>query len=179
MNVTEWIKEDRELRNLLEESIEGKMQEERWCYDKLDEFIMMNGGYESSEFKLWLLGELFRLNCFGQYLEVVERDLKRLKWFVKNARGECDKWELAYEKATRMVSIEEVVRMYVNLPLDFSFRRALRCPFHEDKTPSLVAYSKTNSFYCFGCGVGGSCIDFVMLKEDCNFKKAVWKLSNF
>lgn len=37
-------------------------------------------------------------------------------------------------------------------------RHAL-CPFHSEKTPSLVLYP--DGFYCFGCGAGGDVIDFV------------------
>ena len=33
------------------------------------------------------------------------------------------------------------------------------CPFHEEHTPSLQAY-EDGSFFCFGCGAGGSVIDF-------------------
>jgi len=36
------------------------------------------------------------------------------------------------------------------------------CPFHNEKTPSFTIFPKTNSFKCFGCGIGGSVIDFVM-----------------
>jgi DNA primase len=27
----------------------------------------------------------------------------------------------------------------------------LRCPFHEDKTPSLSINAETGKFHCFGC----------------------------
>jgi DNA primase len=38
-----------------------------------------------------------------------------------------------------------------------------RCPFQEDKTPSLVVSPKTNLWHCLGaCNVGGSTIDWVM-----------------
>jgi hypothetical protein len=33
------------------------------------------------------------------------------------------------------------------------------CPFHEDSTPSLHAYDD-GTFYCYGCGAGGSIYDF-------------------
>ena len=36
------------------------------------------------------------------------------------------------------------------------------CPFHSEETPSFRVYADTQSFYCFGCGAGGSVIDFVM-----------------
>ena len=36
------------------------------------------------------------------------------------------------------------------------------CPLHNEKTPSFTIYPKTNTWHCFGCGAGGSSIDFVM-----------------
>jgi len=36
------------------------------------------------------------------------------------------------------------------------------CPFHQENTPSFKINRKNNSFKCFGCGVGGTAIDFVM-----------------
>lgn len=35
------------------------------------------------------------------------------------------------------------------------------CPFHNEKTASFHVYPKSQSFYCFGCGVGGDTIAFV------------------
>jgi len=38
-----------------------------------------------------------------------------------------------------------------------------RCPFHDDRTPSLVVSPDKNLWNCLGaCGVGGSVIDWVM-----------------
>ena len=40
------------------------------------------------------------------------------------------------------------------------------CPFHNDKTPSLVITPKTNLWHCLGaCQAGGSVIDWVMKVE--------------
>lgn len=37
----------------------------------------------------------------------------------------------------------------------------MRCPFHEDRTPSLHVYETVaEGWYCFGCGRGGSIYDF-------------------
>ena len=36
------------------------------------------------------------------------------------------------------------------------------CPLHNEKSPSFTIYPNTNSWHCFGCGAGGSGIDFVM-----------------
>lgn len=35
----------------------------------------------------------------------------------------------------------------------------IRCPFHNEDTPSLKLYE--HSFFCFGCGVGGDAVAFV------------------
>jgi CHC2 zinc finger/RepB DNA-primase from phage plasmid len=40
----------------------------------------------------------------------------------------------------------------------------VRCPFHEDHTPSLHVYEDPQrGWYCFGCGRGGSIYDFAAL----------------
>ena len=51
-----------------------------------------------------------------------------------------------------------------------------RCPFHEDRSPSLVVYPETASFYCFGCGVGGDAIDFVRRAGGLGFREAIVRL---
>jgi DNA primase catalytic core len=48
------------------------------------------------------------------------------------------------------------------------------CPFHDDKTPSLVVSPKTNLWHCLGkCNVGGSTIDWVMRTKGVSFRHAV------
>ena len=47
------------------------------------------------------------------------------------------------------------------------------CPFHEDKTPSLAIYPGTGGWYCYGCGEGGSTIDFIMKQNRMTFIQAV------
>jgi DNA primase len=61
-----------------------------------------------------------------------------------------------------------------------------KCPFHDDKTPSLVISPKKNLWHCLGaCATGGSAIDWVMRAEGVSFRHAVelltsgeWKASN-
>ncbi len=50
---------------------------------------------------------------------------------------------------------------------------AVCCPFRDDKTPSCIISTKTNLFNCFGCGAGGSVIDWVMKTEGVSFRHAV------
>jgi DNA primase len=48
-----------------------------------------------------------------------------------------------------------------------------RCPFHKDDTASLVVTPTKNLWHCFGCGVGGGPIDWVMKKNGVSFRHAV------
>lgn len=48
-----------------------------------------------------------------------------------------------------------------------------RCPFHEDDTASLVVTPAKNLWHCFGCGIGGGPIDWVMKLRGVSFRHAV------
>jgi DNA primase len=53
------------------------------------------------------------------------------------------------------------------------------CPFHLDRTPSLQVYTETNTFFCFGCGLGGDVIAFTRLLFDESFVEAIDRLKNW
>lgn len=48
-----------------------------------------------------------------------------------------------------------------------------RCPFHEDETASLVVTPAKNLWHCFGCGIGGGPIDWVIKQRGVSFRHAV------
>ena len=48
-----------------------------------------------------------------------------------------------------------------------------RCPFHEDDTASLVVTPAKNLWHCFGCGIGGGPIDWVIKRQGVSFRHAV------
>lgn len=55
---------------------------------------------------------------------------------------------------------------------------SLRCPFHQERTPSFFLYPD-NKFYCFGCGKKGSnAIDFVV-GLGYSFQEALIELSEY
>ncbi len=54
----------------------------------------------------------------------------------------------------------------------------ISCPFHHEKTPSLKIYtSPGRGFYCYGCGAGGSVIDFVMMTLNISYQAAVVRIN--
>ena len=68
--------------------------------------------------------------------------------------------------------IESVIGSYVSLKLAGSNMKGL-CPFHSEKTPSFTVYPADNSFYCFGCGVGGDVVTFIKNIEHLDYPDAV------
>lgn len=52
-----------------------------------------------------------------------------------------------------------------------------RCPFHDDRDPSLSVNPVENLWQCFGCGAGGDAVRFVELFDRVDFKEAVHILS--
>lgn len=68
--------------------------------------------------------------------------------------------------------IESVIGAYVSLKRAGSNMKGL-CPFHSEKTPSFTVYPADNSFYCFGCGVGGDVVTFIKHIEHLDYPDAV------
>jgi DNA primase len=52
------------------------------------------------------------------------------------------------------------------------------CPFHGEKTPSFVISPTKQIYHCFGCGVGGDAIKFVMEYEKLAYPEAIEKLAS-
>jgi len=54
-----------------------------------------------------------------------------------------------------------------------------RCPFHTEKTPSFSVSRNKQLFHCFGCGVSGNAIGFLMDFSHLDFVEAVEDLATF
>ncbi len=52
------------------------------------------------------------------------------------------------------------------------------CPFHREKTPSFHVSADKQLYHCFGCGAGGSVIQFVMNAEGLDFPDALRYLAD-
>lgn len=51
------------------------------------------------------------------------------------------------------------------------------CPFHNESTPSFNVNEESNTYYCFGCGVSGNAISFIMHTRGLSFPDAVEELA--
>ena len=54
-----------------------------------------------------------------------------------------------------------------------------RCPFHTEKTPSFSVSRQRQLYHCFGCGVSGNAISFLMDFNHLDFVEAVEDLAAF
>jgi len=52
------------------------------------------------------------------------------------------------------------------------------CPFHADKTPSMLVNLDKEDWWCFACGFGGTVIDMEMRLKGLPFKDAIQKLAD-
>ncbi len=52
------------------------------------------------------------------------------------------------------------------------------CPFHGESTPSFVVSPAKQIYHCFGCGVGGDSIKFLMEYEKLSYPETLEKLAS-
>ncbi len=81
------------------------------------------------------------------------------------------------EQLKQIVDIVDVVGNYVELKKNGSNYKGL-CPFHDEKTPSFIVSPTRQSFKCFGCGIGGDAIKFLMEYEKLSYPEAIEKLAH-
>lgn len=73
----------------------------------------------------------------------------------------------------RFADITTILSLYGIHPNRAGF---IRCIVHNENTPSMKVYPKTNSAHCFGCGANLDSIGVVMALDGCDFKHACDKI---
>ncbi|WP_324288570.1 DNA primase [Pedobacter sp. SL55] len=81
------------------------------------------------------------------------------------------------EKIKETARIEEVVGDFVHLKKRGSSLIG-NCPFHGEKTPSFHVSVNKGIYKCFGCGVAGDSVRFVMEHEKYSYPEALKFLAN-
>lgn len=81
----------------------------------------------------------------------------------------------AAELIKQQISMSDIFRQY-----GFQVRRGgfILCPFHSEDTPSLKTYANDTRWKCFGCGRGGTAIDFVMNLFNLSLSQAIVRIDN-
>lgn len=81
------------------------------------------------------------------------------------------------EEVRRANDVVDIINSYVPLSKRGS-QYWVNCPFHDEKTPSFTVSPTRQTYKCFGCGVYGNVIDFVMAYEKLDFREAIEKLAD-
>ena len=81
------------------------------------------------------------------------------------------------EEVVSRNDIVDVISGYIKLKKSGSSYVGL-CPFHNEKSPSFSVSGTKQMYHCFGCGVGGNVITFVMEYENFTFPEAVKLLAD-
>ncbi len=84
--------------------------------------------------------------------------------------------EETIQQVLAATNIVDLVGKYVQLKRDGPGFKGL-CPFHTEKTPSFTVSATRNTYHCFGCGVGGTAIRFLMEHDGLQFVEAVKRLA--
>lgn len=96
--------------------------------------------------------------------------ISQIKRYLEMTKDVVNKKELNVESARRF----PIQDLY-----DFENRKEFRsriqcsCPFHKDKTPSMIIYKDSNTYHCFSCQSGGDAISFTMNLNGLKFVDAV------
>ncbi|DAB28051.1 MAG: DNA primase [Sulfurimonas sp. RIFOXYD12_FULL_33_39] len=75
------------------------------------------------------------------------------------------------------IDIVDVIGSYIELKKAGANYKA-PCPFHGEKTASFVVSPAKQIYHCFGCGVGGDSIKFVIEHEKLTYPEALEKLAS-
>ena len=85
--------------------------------------------------------------------------------------------EEVIEEVRMRSDIVDIISGYVKLQKKGSNLFGL-CPFHQEKSPSFSVSPSRQMYHCFGCGVSGNVITFVMEYENYSFREALEMLAD-
>jgi DNA primase catalytic core len=80
------------------------------------------------------------------------------------------------EEIQKSINIIDLISEYIPLKKAGVNYKAL-CPFHEEKTPSLIVNPEKGIYHCFGCHKGGNVFSWMMTYEKLSFAEAVMFLA--
>lgn len=80
------------------------------------------------------------------------------------------------ENLKTTLDVVDVISQFLQLKKSGANFKAC-CPFHGEDTPSFVVSPQKQIYHCFGCGVGGDSIKFIMEYEKTTYPEAIEKLA--
>jgi len=70
---------------------------------------------------------------------------------------------------------------YISQYLDVDKNKKCNCPFHAENKPSFSIKTKDGNefFHCFGCGVGGNIVNFIMKYHNLSYQESIQHLADY
>ncbi len=85
---------------------------------------------------------------------------------------ECNMKLTNLQPLKERIQIMEVLERYIDLyKVGASFKAS--CPFHDERSASFMVSHEKNIYHCFGCGVSGDALRFLMEYKKLSFIEAV------
>jgi DNA primase len=81
------------------------------------------------------------------------------------------------ENLKNYLDVVDVISQFLDLKKSGANFKAC-CPFHGEDTPSFVVSPTKQIYHCFGCGVGGDSIKFLMEYEKLSYPETIEKLAS-
>jgi hypothetical protein len=108
-------------------------------------------------------------------LAFAQKRIRSLRLMLPTKRAKRGQhWQHAFALAKERNLVEIVGAYGLKMRKAGKTYQAL-CPVHSERTPSFTIYPPFR-YVCFGCGIKGTVIDFVMLMDGCSAKEAAKKL---
>lgn len=117
-----------------------------------------------------------------QELREIERHIRRLQRCLELLEGKplftnpsTLPGHVDVQALKNRLDIVDVISRWVDLRQSGKTYKG-RCVFHDDHSPSLVAYPEDGRWWCFACSIGGDVISFVQKINNCSFREAIAEL---
>ena len=82
------------------------------------------------------------------------------------------------EILTRLPDLTQLFERDGHTPKKFGGGWFVRCPFHEDGSPSCHIHNERGKFHCYGCGAKGDAIDYYQKTRDLSFQDTLVELAH-
>lgn len=115
---------------------------------------------ESFEWLRMAIMDIYKKDNYEKELKRINFEIRILENKGSKIQEGVDEYMIARAKEFPFSKLTEVNRAGFT-----------KCPFHEDKTPSM--YVKNNFYHCFSCGVTGDTIDYIIKTKNISFVEAV------
>ncbi len=154
------------------------MLKKNWCEKMIESLRNLIDGLVSRKEELKLRFPVLKEYLEESYNESIRKVKKHFQYY-KHFRASLEE---DYEPPKNKYSDQDIqTASEIDLSHLFEKRRRsgknwiVLCPYHNEKTPSMVLFDK-KGFHCYGCGKHGSSVDLFMHINGCDFKTAVEQL---